>query len=173
MARQGAFAMSLKSKECAEVCLELLSMEMARSCRQRSAGPPASAALEAIGVRVGRQLIERITVDRPRFNEPLEVIKFICKEFWAELFQKQVDNLKTNHRGVFVLQDNRFRWLSRLIPDATAPKPPQMLELANDYLHFPCGVIKGALGNLGVNCTVTADATNLPMCSFTIRMKSA
>jgi hypothetical protein len=43
-------------------------------------------------------IIFRITVDRPRFNEPLEVIKFICKEFWAELFQKQVDNLKTNHR---------------------------------------------------------------------------
>lgn len=39
-----------------------------------------------------------MTADRPRFGEPLEVIKFICKEFWAEMFQKQADNLKTNHR---------------------------------------------------------------------------
>lgn len=25
-------------------------------------------------------------------------MKFICKEFWAEVFRKSVDNLRTNHR---------------------------------------------------------------------------
>eukprot|EP00873_Tetraselmis_striata_P025716 jgi/Tetstr1/445980/TSEL_003537.t1 len=160
-------------RECAGVCLELLSKEMVRVCRRAEGGPPASTALESIGVRVGRQMIDRMTADRPRFGEPLEVIKFICKEFWAEMFQKQADNLKTNHRGTFVLQDNRFRWLARLAPDANAAKLPQVSELAQEYLHFPCGIIRGALSNLGVNCTVTADATHLPGCAFTIRMKSA
>ena len=42
------------------------------------------------GFRVGRQLAERYTANRPRMAEPLEVIKFICKEFWAEVFRKQV-----------------------------------------------------------------------------------
>jgi hypothetical protein len=28
----------------------------------------------------------------------LEVIKFVCKDFWQVVFKKQVDNLKTNHR---------------------------------------------------------------------------
>ena len=30
------------------------------------------------------------------------------------VFKKQVDNLKTNHRGVYVLTDNSFRPLSRM-----------------------------------------------------------
>jgi trafficking protein particle complex subunit 6 len=34
------------------------------------------------------------------------------------VFKKQVDNLKTNHRGVYVLTDNVFRPLSRMSTDA-------------------------------------------------------
>lgn len=39
-------------------------------------------------------------MDRPRFSDHLEAIKFICKDFWSELFKKQIDNLKTNHRVI-------------------------------------------------------------------------
>ena len=42
------------------------------------------------GFRVGRQLAERYTANRARTAEPLEVIKFICKEFWVAVFRKQV-----------------------------------------------------------------------------------
>lgn len=31
-------------------------------------------------------------------DSQLDVMKFICKEFWAEVFRKSVDNLRTNHR---------------------------------------------------------------------------
>ena len=41
----------------------------------------------------------------------LDVIKFICKDYWIALFGKQVDKLQTNHRGVFVLKDYDFLWL--------------------------------------------------------------
>lgn len=34
------------------------------------------------------------------------------------VFKKQVDNLKTNHRGVYVLTDHAFRPLSRMSADA-------------------------------------------------------
>ena len=37
--------------------------------------------------------------DKPRFGEPLEAIKFLCKDFWTEAFKKHVDNLKTNYRA--------------------------------------------------------------------------
>ena len=30
------------------------------------------------------------------------------------VFKKQVDNLRTNHQGVYVLQDNRFRALTQM-----------------------------------------------------------
>ena len=40
----------------------------------------------------------RFSRDRPRFNDTLDVIKFLCKDLWTLVFKKQVDNLKTNHR---------------------------------------------------------------------------
>lgn len=40
-------------------------------------------------------------MERPRFSDHLEAIKFICKDFWSEVFKKQIDNLKTNHRVRF------------------------------------------------------------------------
>lgn len=58
----------------------------------------AVAKLENLGFRVGQKLIERYTMDRLRFNENLEIIKFICREFWTTLFLKQVDSLRTNRK---------------------------------------------------------------------------
>lgn len=55
--------------------------------------------------------------DRPRFNDALDAIKFVCKDLWMLVFKKQVDNLKTNHRGVYVLTDNAFRPLARMSAD--------------------------------------------------------
>ncbi|PIK34383.1 putative trafficking protein particle complex subunit 6B-like, partial [Apostichopus japonicus] len=53
--------------------------------------------LEQMGCRVGQSLSERFTRDSPRFGSELDIIKFICKEFWVGTFKKQVDNLRTNH----------------------------------------------------------------------------
>lgn len=74
--------------------------------------------LEALGYRVGLGLVERFSRDRPRFNDALDAIKFVCKDLWMLVFRKQVDNLKTNHRGVYVLTDNSFRPLARMSADA-------------------------------------------------------
>jgi hypothetical protein len=60
----------------------------------------------------------RFSRDRPRFNDTLDVIKFLCKDLWTLVFKKQIDTLKTNHRGVYVLTDNSFRPLSRMSTDA-------------------------------------------------------
>lgn len=51
----------------------------------------------------------RYTMERPRFTDHLDAIKFICKDFWSELFKKQIDNLKTNHR---VLSRIDMNWRS-------------------------------------------------------------
>jgi hypothetical protein len=32
------------------------------------------------------------------------------------------------------------------------------------HLYFPCGIIRGALSNLGIPCAVSADISNLPAC---------
>lgn len=71
--------------------------------------------LEAIGLHVGANFTERcvpfisgggsfsldlfrLSRDRPPFSETLDAIKFVCKDIWAACWEKQVDNLRTNHR---------------------------------------------------------------------------
>ncbi|GAV82202.1 TRAPP domain-containing protein [Cephalotus follicularis] len=170
-------------REVSESCIDSLLTEMVTTyCNRFYANKPELAArrIEAIGFQVGHQLSERYTMERPRFSDHLEAIKFICKDFWSELFKKQIDNLKTNHRGTFVLQDNRFRWLTHLSLDPTTENTEDPngrsenkgAQVASMHLYFPCGIIRGALSNLGIPCAVSADISNLPQCSFVIRIKA-
>ncbi|XP_022667291.1 trafficking protein particle complex subunit 6B-like isoform X2 [Varroa jacobsoni] len=119
--------------------------------------------LEQIGFETGYRLVERLTKDCPRFKSELDIVKFICTEFWSALFKKQVDNLRTNYQGVYVLQDLRFRFL------AAMSSSKQYMESTPCYLAFPCGLIRGALSNLGVTSVVTVEVTELPSCKFQIQ----
>ncbi|EEF49741.1 trafficking protein particle complex subunit 6B isoform X1 [Ricinus communis] len=173
-------------REVSESCIDSLLTEMVSSyCNRFDANKPelAGRRIEAIGYQVGHQLAERYTMERPRFSDHLEAIKFICKDFWSEVFKKQIDNLKTNHRGTFVLQDNKFRWLARMSIDPSIEniglsQDPSVLEESKSaqamsmHLYFPCGIIRGALSNLGIPCAVSADISSLPACSFVVRIKA-
>ena len=97
----------------------------------------------------------------------VNVMKFICKEFWIEIFRKQIDKLQTNNQGVFVLRDTKFRWLLPFTADDEATR-----RAAATVLNFPCGLIKGALENLGITSTVQAEVSPaVPSCSFTIKIR--
>ncbi|KAG0197666.1 Trafficking protein particle complex subunit 33 [Mortierella sp. GBA30] len=123
--------------------------------------------LEMIGFRVGERLIERISKDRMRFTDNLDVVKFVCKEVWMFLFNKQIDNLKTNHRGVYVLQDNSFRWFTRMANDQSSV---ESVKRVTPYLWFPCGILRGILSNLGIASVVVAETSSLPACTFQIKI---
>lgn len=81
-------------------------------------------------------------------------------------------------QGTFVLQDNKFPWLARMsvdpsadnvssVEDYSAPtaesKAAQAMSM---HLYFPCGIIRGALSNLGIPCAVSADISSLPACTY-------
>lgn len=92
-------------------------------------------------------------------------MKFVCKEFWSSVFKKQIDNLRTNHQGVYVLLDNRFRFLTQLSASQ------QYIGDMPKYLAFTCGLIRGALTNLGVTSVVTAEIILPPSCRFQIQVQ--
>ncbi|KAK4165412.1 trafficking protein particle complex subunit 6B [Cladorrhinum sp. PSN259] len=121
--------------------------------------------LESIGYRVGQGLVERFSKDRPKFTDTLDVIKFLCKDLWTLVFRKQVDNLKTNHRGVYVLTDNQFRPFSRMSTEAGG----QAVVRAQPFLWLPCGIVRGALAAMGIQATVQAETTELPGAVFQIK----
>ena len=87
----------------------------------------------------GYRLIERLTRELPRFKDELDTMKFICTDFWSSIYKKQINNLRTNHQGVYVLQDNAFRFLTRLSCGTQfleyAPKVgTRLLELKVSYV---------------------------------------
>lgn len=122
--------------------------------------------LEYIGFSTGYRLTERMTREWPRFRfkDDLETMKFICTDFWTSIYRKQIDNLRTNHKGVYVLQDNAFRFLSNISNSS------QYLEEAPKFVAFTCGLVRGSLANLGINSTVTAEVQNMPSCKFHIQV---
>lgn len=126
-------------------------------------------ALEAHGYEVGYRFIERVLQHKIVATDHLEAMKFICKDFWHEVFGKQIDKLQTNHRGVFVLKDLTFRWMTRL----SSSQEDAVQAAALHLLQFPCGVIRGALANLGISASVSAENIAPPSCSFNIRIVEA
>lgn len=122
--------------------------------------------LEYIGYSTGYRLTERLTREWPRFRfrDDLETMKFICTDFWTSIYKKQIDNLRTNHKGVYVLQDNAFRFLVNISNSA------QYLEEAPKFVAYTCGLIRGSLANLGITSTVTAEVQTMPSCKFHIQV---
>ena len=98
---------------------------------------------------IGERLIEKFAMERNRFETTLDIIKFICKDFWDRCFKKHVDMLRTNTKGLFILTDNHFRWLSRVGGSGQGK--------VEDFVVLPCGLVCGALLRLGVRCRVTAE----------------
>ncbi len=121
--------------------------------------------LESIGFSAGYRLVEKITREHPKFKDELELMKFICKDYWMCIFRKQIDNLRTNHQGVYVLQDKSFKYLSNI----SASK--QYFEDSSAFLVFTCGLLRGSLANLGVKSVVTTEVVNLPAVKFQIQVQ--
>lgn len=141
----------------------------------------AAAKMERMGYSVGFRLCERLSQNRifsAGGKDPtsiaaasqLEAVKFLCKEVWIEVFRKQIDKLQTNHRGVFVLKDMKLRWLEGLPVNKENSRITAIQMLA-----FPCGIVRGALANLGipavVSCDFLADGQNMAACSFNVKIK--
>ncbi|KAL1642038.1 hypothetical protein SLS58_005626 [Diplodia intermedia] len=128
--------------------------------------------LETLGYRVGLGITERFSRDKPRFSETLDVIKFLCKDLWTLVFRKQIDNLKTNHRGIYVLTDQHFKPLTKMSLERGIGDNI-ITAKAQPFLYFPAGLIRGALASMGIIATVTAESTGLPGATFQIRTQGA
>eukprot|EP00468_Gymnochlora_sp_CCMP2014_P000311 CAMPEP_0167743964 /NCGR_PEP_ID=MMETSP0110_2-20121227/2311_1 /TAXON_ID=629695 /ORGANISM="Gymnochlora sp., Strain CCMP2014" /LENGTH=140 /DNA_ID=CAMNT_0007628399 /DNA_START=150 /DNA_END=572 /DNA_ORIENTATION=+ len=118
--------------------------------------------MESMGMHVGKRLAERYTCYVPRINAQLDMIKFICKEFWTEVFRKQADKLQTNYQGIYVLHDYNLPWFSKLSHTNIE------LQEAQALASLACGIVKGALLNLGMKAKVTCEIVNIPRCQFTV-----
>jgi hypothetical protein len=119
----------------------------------------------------------------------LDVMKWLCREFWTEVFRKSTDRLQTNNRvrrlassllhptaaihtsvcvqGVYVLQDFNFRWTKYISGAVGEDNRALVLKFA----LLPCGLLRGALSALGMDVTVNVDVSHLPKVIFQINLK--
>ena len=129
-----------------DVPLELLHLELVSRLAEKKGQEREKGLtdLELIGYNAGYRMIERLTRDHPKFKDELDLMKFICKDFWTCVFRKQIDNLRTNHQGVYVLQDKNFKFLSKVSAGR------QYLDEATLFVVFSCGLVRGSLANLNL-----------------------
>eukprot|EP01090_Pellita_catalonica_P010376 TRINITY_DN2181_c0_g1_i1.p1 TRINITY_DN2181_c0_g1~~TRINITY_DN2181_c0_g1_i1.p1 ORF type:complete len:161 (+),score=21.50 TRINITY_DN2181_c0_g1_i1:25-507(+) len=133
-------------------CFELLLREVVDLFSEK-VGDSATENINHFGHSIGRRLVERSSRNKDRLKEDVSLVKFICKEFWQQLHGVQIDNLKTNHHGVFVFTttDN---WFKAYLSEKEAKK----------YIAFSCGLIRGALSGLGKSdSNVNADISALSL----------
>ena len=144
--------------EAEEVPFQLLHGELVKHVLTRTGNDRVKALsdVESISFSSEYRLVEKITREHPIFKDELELMKFVCKDYWMCIFRKQIDNLRTNHQGVYVLQDKSFKYLQPI----SASK--QYFEDSSVFLVFTCGLLRGSLANLGIKSVVTTEVVSLP-----------
>ncbi|KAJ2915652.1 hypothetical protein MD484_g4778, partial [Candolleomyces efflorescens] len=111
---------------------------------------------------------KRLCAHRQPFDDTLEVMKFICKDVWVALFDKQVDNLRTNRRGMFQLSDAMFKPILRV---SSYLGRPETIRKAKLYATFPAGIVRGILSTMGYSGTVVPEITAVPQCTLKVNIK--
>jgi len=133
----------------------------------RNPSPATSRKLENMGFCVGRRLIERQTRDDPpkRLENNMSIMRYICKDFWPLAFDHPASRLRTNHRGIFVIEDSAFKLIEAIGP----MEGVDAIDAVRKYLAIPIGLLRGALASLGINCVVDATVEIIPVVQFTVQ----
>jgi len=174
----------------AESAQLFLYAEMAQSMRDSMGVEVATTELQGVGSGVGGRLVTRLTAARGPVATERNAMKFVCKELWAHLFRKPASRLQTDRRGNYIIHDNSFRWLSHFsaLPPATdlaganagaaaaaairSGAEAELQEAVMLHLAMPCGIIRGGLLAMGIECSVASEVSlsALPACSFTVTL---
>ena len=76
----------------------------------------------------------------------------MCMEFWKYVFSKQVDNLRTNNAGTFILIDDHFKFIGRV--SNHDHESQEYKDKVKCYETFVIGLLKGALINIGFDSSI-------------------
>ena len=66
--------------------------------------------LELLGYNTGYRFIERLAKDYPKFKDELDLLKFICKDFWVAVFRSaytHTQNIHTLHKYLVCVSGSR------------------------------------------------------------------
>ena len=127
----------------------------------------------------------------------LDVIKFVCRDFWTEVFGKPMDKLQTNNKvriagtrtarprhratGIYSLRSHSAYFSSlqgvfmlhdlnfRWTRYVSGAPGDDASSIALRYCIFCCGLLRGALACYDMNFLIQVDVSSLPMVIFQAR----
>lgn len=149
--------------------MEMIPSTIESSRNQKLTQEQINLKLELLGYKLGIKLNEltlfklndQFSKNHEELLSLLDIMKFISKDVWKLLFKKQISNLRTNHRGTFVLVDANFKLIENFDLNENT------MNMINYYLSYVNGVIKGTLKSFGVD-SVVSNEVNFPLVTFNI-----
>eukprot|EP00825_Cyclidium_porcatum_P002063 TRINITY_DN10955_c0_g1_i2.p2 TRINITY_DN10955_c0_g1~~TRINITY_DN10955_c0_g1_i2.p2 ORF type:complete len:261 (-),score=76.06 TRINITY_DN10955_c0_g1_i2:212-994(-) len=114
------------------------------------------AQLKQLGQRIGRVLMERLSVDKlvklkktdkDKSNKYVEHIRYICTDFWIYVFGKQLTTTLQQVSGIFYLKDKEFKLFEKI----SGPNFDTFVLLWESFLE---GIIEGGLEGLNIESQV-------------------
>jgi len=140
--------------------------------------------------------------DKDRLVTDLDVMRWLCRDFWGEVFRKTGDKLQTNNsvralaaatRRLLPPQAHPIALVARLLPRLVRLqgtyllvdnnfRPLRYLAAEDDdtakslhlrFMMLPCGLVRGALAALDMDASVNVDVTGSPKVVFQVRLKGA
>ena len=98
--------------------------------------------VKAIGYSVGARIMEIVATEQIWHKEEKETMRFMCKDFWQHLFDKQIDRLRTNNKGVYLLHDINFKWINCTSLGPEEENAKTLVTRMNSFiLKFTSGLI--------------------------------
>ena len=118
---------------------------------------------EFIPINLIKNCFHFLSPRQPLITQELAFIKLICKEFWIQLFGKQIDRLQTNNAGMYVLKDEYFKPVSRIFYDDSksqgSPEDAQAAlaqfdQHARIFVSYTMGMLRGAIQSFGLDLSL-------------------
>lgn len=121
--------------------------------------------LKELGIEIGKKLAERLLLQKNDLHDLKDILKFIAKDMWFVLFNKNADKIQIFRKGIYSIVDNDVQfWLKHLLIDNETKQK-------NNFIHYflivITGIIKGALKRFNKKGYITYDLS-YPQCSFQI-----
>lgn len=99
------------------------------------------------------------------FMNFFEKMKFICQFVWDFLFDKPIVSLKTNDKGVFILKDDKFKFICKF---KGYEERQEFQNFTKHHLNFFSGVLRGVFESFGIKGTISGELDKFPSVIFTI-----
>eukprot|EP01017_Pseudomicrothorax_dubius_P007060 TRINITY_DN12134_c0_g1_i2.p1 TRINITY_DN12134_c0_g1~~TRINITY_DN12134_c0_g1_i2.p1 ORF type:complete len:189 (-),score=35.84 TRINITY_DN12134_c0_g1_i2:110-676(-) len=121
--------------------------------------------LEAIGYRIGRNVMERLEIDQlnkyaDKLAKHIDHVTFLCTEFWKFIFGRQMDSIKTDYESTSVAIER----MPRLLKEISSNDSESAKVYKDLILHLLVSILKGGLSkfyfDFEISCSL--DETKSP-----------